>query len=171
MKIMQKQRQVKLDIVMTLEVINYMHGGLMNMLDNQDRMMQKIVHHQFKQVLVLIGLNNAFLQELLQIDLIVMLLKLMDHYMDGEKMEMDNQHKIMKYHIIPHQFKYLVLHGLLKGVNLVLVVMVILLQSKQMDHYGYGELIIMENQDKINQVILDGVHHQFKYLVLTVGVV
>ena len=39
-----------------------------------------------------------------------------------------------------------------------------------MDHYGYGELIVMGNWDKIKEVylmlaqILD--HHQFKYLVV-----
>ena len=60
-----------------------------------------------------------------------------------------------------HQFKYLV-HGNQDLVNLVSMALQ-QQQLKQMEHYGYGELVGGEQLDRMIELI---VHHQLKFLVL-----
>ena len=53
---------------------------------------------------------------------------------------MDLLVKIIQMMDIPHQFKFLALHGN----KMIGVIMVVLEQLKLMEHYGHGELVIME---------------------------
>ena len=41
----------------------------------------------------------------------------------------------------------------------------LLQESRLMEHYGYGDILIMEDWDLIKEEQQD-IHHQFKYLVL-----
>ena len=61
----------------------------------------------------------------------------MEHYGHGDIMIEEGEDRLIQQNI-HHQFKYLVLHG----VNLVVVV-VLLEQSKLMEHYGHGEVVIL----------------------------
>ena len=96
-------------VVLQLKLMEHCgHGEIMELVVNQDLVILHIDHHQFRQVLVLIGVNHLII-----IIMQVQHLKLMEHYGYGDLVLMEHQHKIMLIQIIIHQFKYLVLSGLI----------------------------------------------------------
>ena len=132
---------------------HYGHGDII-LQDNQDKIVQYSIHHQFKYLEV--GVVPLFL--LMEMVVVLQLfVKVMEPYGHGELMLMDNQDKIIK-HNNHHLIKYLVL----LGVHLIQEVKVFL-QPKLMELYGHGDIIIQEAQELI---IEQNIHHQFKYLVL-----
>ena len=66
----------------------------------------------------------------------------MEHYGYGEDRiyHLEPQVMLLQQENVHHQFKYLVLIGIE-----LLVVVDMLLQPKLMEHYGYGEVMVMED--------------------------
>ena len=82
----------------------------------------------------------------------------MEHSGHGDLIIMDLMEIILLVKNIHHQLKYLVIHGLMR-----LVVNNQMQQLKLMEHYGYGDVMNMDQQDlTIEQII----HHQYKFLAL-----
>ena len=137
-----------LQVIQLLEVMEaYGHGEIM-FKEDQDKIIEHNIHHQFKQVLILHGLfmTQMTINQQLLVLLHLLQSKLMEHYGHGDIMIMGNQDIINKVYLNHHQFKFMevVLPGrfVLRSISLGE-------QSKLMELYGYGEGIIMENWDKI----------------------
>ena len=131
---------------------HYGHGERI-VLETQDKIIMQIIHHQLKYLELLGILRN------LRLDIIKHLQpKLMAHYGHGDIILGDTLHKIIQ-HIVHHQSKYLVLHGVMYS----LMIFVVDLELKLMEHFGHG---VETNLDNQHRIIQHQFHRQLKYLVL-----
>ena len=129
-------------------------------MEDQDIIIIQITHHQDKQVLILHGHLVIWEMHLQQS-------KLMEPYGCGDGINMDKWEIIVEQ-LSNHQFKYLELHGVLLNIHFHVVVL-LLQQLKLMEHYGYGELVIVEDQVLINHIVQES-HHQHKQVLKPHGI-